>query len=125
MLGSPLITAILMGVIAAFSFGGGFAIGDWRMASRLERLSSDNALLKAANERCATDIQNAKTAVDSLVALAEARDRAAAESMQQAQPEAEQHTARVLKIRKLAPVPQDQQCEVIKTEQIAYVQSRH
>jgi hypothetical protein len=61
---SPAITAVLIGIIVAFSFGGGFALGDWRMASRLERLSSDNALLWAVNDRAAVDLQAARKVVE-------------------------------------------------------------
>jgi outer membrane murein-binding lipoprotein Lpp len=64
MIWSPAITAVLIGIVAAFSFGGGFALGDWRIASRLERLSSDNALLSAANDRCAMDIEKARAAIE-------------------------------------------------------------
>lgn len=64
MIWSPAITAVLIGIVAAFSFGGGFALGDWRMAPRVARLSSDNALLSAANDRCAVDIEKARVAIE-------------------------------------------------------------
>jgi len=43
---TPEISAIVIASIAAFSFGGGFALGDWRMNSRLERITSESTVTK-------------------------------------------------------------------------------
>lgn len=69
MIWSPAITAVLIGIVAAFSFGGGFALGDWRINHRLERLESDNKLLSAANDRCAQDMEKAVATVDRSIKL--------------------------------------------------------
>lgn len=44
MIWSPAITAVLIGIVAAFSFGGGFSLGDWRMNSRIKRLEHDQVI---------------------------------------------------------------------------------
>ena len=56
MFASPAITAIIIAVFAALSFSGGFVVSDWRSGKQVERLSSENAVLRAANDKCATDV---------------------------------------------------------------------
>ena len=125
MIWSPAITAVLIGIVAAFSFGGGFALGDWRMASRLERLSSDNALLSAANDRCAMDIEKAGIAMEALRTTAIARGKNAAKAMQVASKAAVRHTKAARKIQSLPPVEPEHQCERMIAEQMEYVRDRH
>jgi hypothetical protein len=124
MIWSPAITAVLIGIVAAFSFGGGFALGDWRMASRLERLSSDNALLSAANDRCATDIEKARVAMDALRAITVTREKNATKAMQAASKVSMRHTKTARKIQSLPPAKPEQRCEKITVEQIEYVRDR-
>jgi hypothetical protein len=125
MIWSPAITAVLIGIVAAFSFGGGFALGDWRMASRLERLSSDNALLSAANDRCAMDIEKARVAMDALRTTTITREKNAARAMQAASKVAVRHTKAAKKIQSLPPAKPEHQCEKMTAEQMEYVRDRH
>lgn len=64
---SPVITAIVIAVLAALAFGGGFALSDWRTAAQVQRLNSNNAMLSAANDKCAADIQSTRMALEALV----------------------------------------------------------
>ena len=125
MISTPAITAIIIAVLVALSFSGGFALSDWRMASRIQQLNSDNAVLSAANDRCATDIQSTRTAMDALTATAAAREKKAAKAMRDATTAAAQHTGNAKKMQALPPVTPEKQCEVVYVEQIKYVQSRH
>lgn len=96
----------------------------WRDGGKIARLESDNSVLTAANDRCAADIQAAKKAVDAMTEVARERERSAAEAMQRAQPEAQAHTARVIKINRLPPAKPDEQFAVIVREQLEYVRER-
>lgn len=122
---TPAITAIVIAVLAALAFSGGFALGDWRMASQVQRLNSNNAVLSAANDKCATDIQSVRMAMETLTAATASREKNAAMAMRSAASAAAKHTENAKKIRALPPVAPVKQCEVINTEQIKYVQSRH
>jgi hypothetical protein len=125
MIWSPAITAVLIGIVAALSFGGGFALGDWRMVSRLERLSSDNALLSTANDRCAMDIERARVAMDALRNATITREQNAAKAMQTASKVAVRHTKAARKIQSLPPAKPEQQCQKMTIEQMEYVRGRH
>ena len=125
MISTPAITAIIIAVLVALAFSGGFALSDWRMASRIQQLNSDNAVLSAANDRCATDIQSTRTTMDALTAAATAREKDAAKAMRGATTAAAQHTGNAKKMQTLPPVVPEKQCEVVYVEQIKYVQSRH
>ena len=81
MISTPAITAIVIAVLVALAFSGGFALSDWRMASRIQQLNSNNAVLSAANDKCATDIQSAHMAMDALTAAATTREKDAAKAM--------------------------------------------
>ncbi|MGH8684710.1 MAG: hypothetical protein ACREUM_05085 [Nitrosospira sp.] len=122
---TPAITAIVIGVLAALAFSGGFALGDWRMASQVQRLNSNNAVLSAANDKCATDIQSVRMAMETLTAATATREKNAAMAMRSASAAAAKHTDNAKKIRALPSVAPVKQCDVINTEQIKYVQSRH
>lgn len=122
---TPSITAIVIAVLAALAFGGGFALSDWRMASQIQRLNSNNAVLSAANDRCANDIESARMAMQTLTTTTEMREKNAAKAMQGAETAAAKHKDNAKKIRALPPVAPAKQCEVISAEQIRYVQSRH
>ena len=125
MISTPAITAIVIAVLVALAFSGGFALSDWRMASRIQQLNSNNAVLSAANDRCATDIQSARMAMDALTATAAAREKDAAKAMRSATTAAAKHTGNAKKLQTLPPVAPEKQCEVVYVEQIKYVQSRH
>src|SRR6185437_4622718 len=122
---SPAITAIVIAVLVALAFGGGFALSDWRTASRMERLNSSNAMLSAANDKCATDIQAVRTAMEALTAAAAKREKDAAKSMRASAPAAAKHTENAKKIRALPPVATGKQCEVIGAQQIRFLESRN
>ncbi len=124
MTSSSAITVVVIAVIAALAFSGGFALSDWRMALQMQRLSSNNAVLSAANDKCATDTQSVRTAVETLTATTAAREKNAASAMRSAAMEAAKHSSNVKKIRALPPVAPEKQCEVIGKEQIKYVQNR-
>lgn len=124
MISTSAITAVVIAVIAALAFSGGFALSDWRMALQIQRLNSNNAVLSAANDKCATDTQSVRRAMETLTAATAAREKNAASAMRSAAMAAAKHTNNVKKIRALPPVAPEKQCEVIGTEQIKYVQSR-
>ena len=56
MFASPAITAIVIVIFTVLGFGGNFAVSDWRSDKEVQRLSSKNAVLRAANDKCATDV---------------------------------------------------------------------
>jgi hypothetical protein len=116
----------VIAVLVALAFGGGFALSDWRTASRMERLNSSNAMLSVANDKCATDIQAVRTAMEALTAAAATREKDAVKAMRASAPAAAKHTENAKKIRALPPpVAAGKQCEAISAEQIRFVESRH
>lgn len=124
---SPAITAIVIAVLAALAFGGGFALSDWRTTAQIQRLNTNNAMLSAANDKCATDIQSVRMALEALTVAAAKREKDAVKAMRAAATAAATHTGNAKKIRSLQPVRAaipGKQCEMINTEQIQYVQSR-
>ena len=124
MISSPAIIAIVLAIFVALAFSGGFAVSNWRCASEIQRLSSSNAVLSAANDKCATDIQSVRGAMDALAAASAMRDKNAAVAMRHAESVAAKHTNRAKKIISLPPVALEYQCEVLVHEQIEYVKSR-
>lgn len=124
MISSPAIAAIVIAVIAALAFSGGFAVSDWRSAAEIQRLNSNNAILSSANDKCATDIQSVRMAMDALKAASARRERDAAIAMRRAAKAAAKHTGKAGKIRSLPPVAPEHQCEALAREQLAYVKGR-
>ncbi|SEO53429.1 hypothetical protein [Nitrosovibrio sp. Nv6] len=124
MFSSPAITAAIIAILAALAFSGGFAVSDWRSAAEIERLNSSNAVLSAANDKCAVDIQSVRKAMDALTSTSARREKNAAMAMRSATAVAAKHTKRAKKMRALPPVAAAHQCEVIDREQIEYVKSR-
>ena len=120
-------TAIATGAIAAVAvvaFAGGFVVSDWRSSGEIERLNSANTLLKASNTQCATDIASVRTSVTNLIGESEAREKAAAIEMDNAQVESVKHSHTAVVI-KAAPIrPGEPMCEAIEREQIEYVNWR-
>lgn len=123
---SPAVTAVVIAVLAALAFGGGFALSDWRTASQIQRLNTDNAMLSAANDKCATDIQSVRMALEALTVAAAKREKDAVKAMRAAATAAATHTGNAKKIRSLRPISlvSGKHCEVIAAEQIQYVQNR-
>jgi hypothetical protein len=121
---SPAITAIIIAVLAALAFVGGFAVSDWRSAAEIRRLNSDNALLSASNNKCAEDIQSVRTAMDALIATSATREKNAAAAMRNAGAAAAKHVRRAEDIRSLAPVASQHHCEAIAREQADYIRTR-
>jgi hypothetical protein len=124
MISSPAIIAIVLAIFVALAFGGGFAVSDWRSASEIQRLNSSNAVLSAANDKCATDIQSVRSAMDAVAAASALRDKNAAVAMRRAESVAAKHTNRAKKIIALPPVALEHQCEVLTREQVEYVKNR-
>jgi hypothetical protein len=124
MISSPAIIAIVLAIFVGLAFGGGFAVSNWRSASEIQRLNSSNAVLSAANDKCATDIQSVRNAMDALAAASAVRDKNAAMAMRRAESVAAKHTDRAKKIIALPPVALEHQCEVLTREQVEYVKNR-
>lgn len=124
MISSPAITAIVIVIFAALGFSGGFAVSNWRSASEIQRLNSDNAVLAAANGKCALDIQSVREAMDAVREASVRREKDAAIAMRGAAKVAAKHTNRAKKTRVLPPVAPEHQCEVVAWEQIEYVEGR-
>jgi hypothetical protein len=122
---SPAITAIVIAIFAALAFTAGFVVSDWRSASQLQRLRSQNSVLSVANEKCVLDIQSVRAAMAAMTETAATREKNAARAMRSAAATAAKHTSRAKKTRALPAVAPEHQYEVIKREQIEYVQSRH
>lgn len=123
---SPAITAIVIAVLAALAFGGGFAVSDWRAGAERVRLTSSNATLKAANDKCAIDIGQVRAAMEQLLTVAAKQEKSAKDAMKEAEPVAQTHTAKAIKIKRMSPIPKAEpdQCKAIIAEQIKYVQER-
>ncbi|WP_074743594.1 hypothetical protein [Nitrosospira multiformis] len=121
----PRITVILTAIFAALAFTGGYFVSDWRSASQLQRLNSQNAILSAASEKCALDIRSVRTAMSTLTEVAAEREKNATEAMRHAAAVAAKHTSLAKKTRALPAVAAEHQYEAVTREQIEYVQSRH
>jgi hypothetical protein len=122
---SPTILAVVIAIFTGLAFTGGFAVSDWRSASRIQQLNSENAILSAANDKCIVDIQSVKKAMDELTASSVRREKDAARAIRRAEADAARHTNHAKKIRTLPHVKPEYQCEAIVKEQIEYVQKRH
>jgi len=66
---SPTILAVVIAVFAGLAFTGGFVVSDWRSASHIQQLGSENAMLSAVNDKCTVDIQSVHKAMDELATL--------------------------------------------------------
>lgn len=121
---SPAITAIIIAVLAAVAFTGGFAVSNWRSTAEIQRLNSDNAMLSASNNKCASDVQSVRAAMAALTTASMTREKNAAAAMQQAGAVAAKHVSRAKDIRSRPSVAPQYQCEAIMREQAAYIQTR-
>ena len=121
---SPAITAIIIAVLAAVAFTGGFAVSNWRSTAEIQRLNSDNAMLSASNNKCASDVQSVRAAMVALTTASMTREKNAAAAMQQAGAVAAKHVSRAKDIRSRPSVAPQYQCEAIMREQAAYIQTR-
>lgn len=130
---NPTVNAIVIAVFSALSFGGGFAVADWRKESQVAQLNSEKTelqnrtnLLLTANRDCATDIESVKKGVAIIRTLAEEREKAASDAIKAADLKVAQHTQRIRTIRTLPPVSPapEAQCAAIVQEQVDYVQAR-
>lgn len=121
---SPAITAIIIAVLAVIAFVGGFAVSDWRSAAEIRRINSDNALLSASNNKCASDVQSARIAMDALTAASATREKNAALAMRNAGAAAAKHVGRAKDIHSLPAVAPQNQCEAIAREQAEYIRTR-
>jgi hypothetical protein len=121
---SPAITATIIAVLTVIAFVGGFAVSDWRSAAEIRRVNSDNALLSASNNKCASDIQSVRIAMDALSAASATREKNAATAMRNADVAAAKHVSRAREIRSLPAVAPQHQCEAIAREQADYIRTR-
>ena len=121
---SPAITAIIIAVLAAVAFTGGFAVSNWRSTAEIQRLNSDNAMLSASNNKCAADVQSVRAAMAALTTASMTREKNAAAAMQQAGAVAAKHVSRAKDIRSRPSVAPQYQCKAIMREQAAYIQTR-
>ncbi len=117
--------AIAVGAGAALAFGAGFAVSDWRSAAEIQRLNSANAMISAANDRCATEVQAVRASMDALTTTSARREKDAAQEMRNATAEAARHAAEAKRTRSLPTAPARQQFEVLAREQVEYVTRRH
>lgn len=116
--------AAIIAAVAFVSFGAGYAVESWHLGKNMEKLKGENTLLIQANDRCAGDIANAKTAMQQILTDTRQREQQAADAMQKAQPQVEQRQAVITKIKSKPEVALNMQCEAIKLEQIEYVKGR-
>lgn len=125
MISSPAITALVIAIFVALAFSGGFVVSNWRSASEIQRLNSHNAVLSAANDQCALDIQSVREAMNAVRATSIRREKDAAIAMRSATKLAVKHVKRAKKMSLLPPVASEHQCEAVTREQLEYVKSRH
>lgn len=121
---SPAITAIAILIYTAIAFGSGFLISDWRSGAKIASLEGDKTVLSTANDDCAADVANAKTAMDLLERSTNELERQAAKAVKEAAPKVAERTRIIKEIKAQPKVAPDQQCEAIIKEQIEYVQTR-
>ncbi len=81
-------------------------------------------MLSASNNKCASDIQSVRAAMDALTTASMTREKNAAVAMQHAGAVAAKHANRAKDIRSRPPVAPQYQCEAIMREQAAYIQTR-
>lgn len=117
----PAVRAVIFAVLFAVAFVSGFVAANWRNGSQIQRLQGQNTVLSGANDQCAANVKNARAAVEAVRREAEERVKQAEEAIREAQPRIETRTAVITKIKELAPVAIDAQCEAIKREQVQYV----
>jgi outer membrane murein-binding lipoprotein Lpp len=121
---SPTILAVVIAIFTALSFTGGFVVSNWRSGARIEKLSSENSVLTAANDHCAADVQSVRADIDALTQAAAERVKEAKAEAVKAQPKADKHTSRAIVI-KSAPIRTDETlCQAVEREQIEYVTGR-
>ena len=121
---NPIVLAAVAVVIACVSFAGGFAVEHWRQSAEVEKLAGEKLLLVAAGDKCAADIENARSSMYSLAKELEERKQQAEDAMQRAEPGVQERIVTITKIKALPAVEAAEQCEAIRTEQIEYVQNR-
>ncbi|SOD42387.1 hypothetical protein [Nitrosovibrio sp. Nv4] len=125
MFASPAITAIIIAVFAALSFGGGFVVSDWRSGKEVQRLGSENVVLRASNDKCATDIGTVQAGVKEVTDALEAKELEAQAAMKLAQVSAKKHSDLAAELRNGLPVrPGETQCQAVEREQREYVGGR-
>ena len=111
----PIILMIGAGIIALVSFAGGFAVEHWRQGAEVEKLAGEKLLLVAAGDKCAADIENARSSMYSLAKELEERKEQAEEAMRRAEPGVQERIVTITKIKALPQVEAESQCEAIRT----------
>jgi hypothetical protein len=110
MFASPAITAIVIVIFTVLGFGGGFAVSDWRSGKEVQRLSSENAVLRAANDKCATDVVAVRAGVKDVTDALDAKKRAADAAMKDAQYWASKHSTLADEVNSLPVRPDETPC---------------
>lgn len=117
----------ILAIIAAsllIGFGGGWMVNDWRNGAEIQRLQSRDAVLAAANDQCAVDVQFAQAGVKQVTDALAAKELEADAAMKRAQLSAKKHSDLAAEIRNGPNRPGESQCDAIIREQREYVQSR-
>lgn len=107
MFSGPAITAIIIGVVAAFFFGGGFAVSDWRSGEEIACLASNKVVLGAANDKCTADVQLVRQGLDEIKVAAEVRVKAAEAEMDNAKARATKHSRAASAITAAPVIPDE------------------
>ena len=122
---SGLAAQVALGVlIALISFGGGWTVNGWRIGTKMAELESRDAVVTAANEKCAKDVASTKAGIKQVTDALAAKEREAEAAMKGAKEEAQKRYALALKIRN-APIQEGEtQCQAVEREQREYVEAR-
>ena len=125
-IGNMLIAAAVIAAVAGASgFGTGWALNGWRLGADVARLEGQNTAYAGANARCGVNVAEVKAAVSEIVKQGEQRAAEAAKAIKKAETAAVVHLNRAAGIINRPPVPPEQQCDVVRAEQIEYVKGRH
>jgi hypothetical protein len=116
--------AALAALIAAISFGGGWTIHSWKSGAKMAELESRDAVVSAANEKCAKDVESTKAGIKQLNDALAAKEREAQAAMLSAKEEAKKRSETARKIKN-APIQEgESQCQAVEREQLEYVEAR-
>jgi len=124
MLLNPWILAGALGGVVLVSFGGGFAVENWRKGAEIEKLKGENSLLLSVGGKCQADVRQVREAMQALKDETARMKKEAEEAMRQAEPEVIERARTITKIKTLPTVKLDMQCEAVKHEQVEYVRRR-
>lgn len=116
--------AVIAAVAGASGFAAGWKLNGWRLGAKIERLAGEASALSSANERCAVNVAEVRTAVAGIVKAAEERAVEARKGIAKAEAAAVKHINRAAGIIARPPVPPEKQCDTVRDEQVEYVRAR-